>query len=344
MGFLTTEQILLFFVFLSSLIVLLFSNHLLTLFLALESQLLSYIILLSSGRGMLVLEGILKYFYVSALASALFLLTFWLILISSGSLSLPLFHTSYLILLLPLFFFKFSLFPLHFFFPTLLEVSPLYLLPFWSAWSKLGVLLFFLKLFSSLPLFFLTLSWLVGASGAVHQTRIVRVLAYSSINTIAWVLWGGVLGFPLGTSFHSSFLFFYFITLFGIIFSFSLIGSFSTMPIVMLGLTPALFSFFLLILFLGLLGFPPLGGFLFKWSIISISFMHGSYILPFVALIIGALGIYYVVRLTSFFYFSQMGYRKLIPYLSPLSVGSILSFLIVLLLFLLWFRLLSFTI
>ena len=143
MGVLTTEQIILFLLFISSLIVLLFSNHLITLFLALETQLLSYIVLLSSGRGLLVLEGILKYFYISALASALFLFTFWLILISTGSLSLPLFHSYYLLLLLPLFFFKLSLFPMHFFFPTLLEVSPLYLLPFWSAWSKLGVFIFF---------------------------------------------------------------------------------------------------------------------------------------------------------------------------------------------------------
>lgn len=344
MGFITSEQVVLFFIFLSSLIVLIYSNHLLSLFLALESQLLSYIILLSSGRGLLVLEGILKYFYISALASALFIFSFWLINLSSGSLTLPLFHSSYLIVLLPLFLFKFSLFPLHFFFPTLLESSPLYLIPFWSAWSKLGVLLFFLKLFSSIPLIILTISWLVGASGAVHQTRIVRVLAYSSINTIAWVLWGGVLGFPLGTLFHSSFLFFYFITLFGIVISTELIGSYTTMPIIMLGNTPKIYSMILLILFLGLLGFPPLGGFLFKWSIISTSFMHGSYILPLIALIIGALGIYYVVRLVSFIYFSQMGYRKLIPYLSPVSINLILSFLIVLLLFIIWFRLITFTI
>tara|TARA_B100001996_G_C18672389_1_gene597162 strand:+ start:1676 stop:2710 length:1035 start_codon:yes stop_codon:yes gene_type:complete len=341
-GFLTTEHKILFFVFLSSLIVLLLSNHLLTLFLALESQVLSYLILLSSGRGLLILEGILKYFYVSALASALFLIIFWLILNSSGTLSLPLFHSSYLILLIPLFFFKFSLFPMHFFFPTLLEVSPLYLLPFWSAWSKLGVLLFFLKLFSSLPLILLTLSWLIGASGAVHQTRIVRVLAYSSINTMAWVLWGGILGFPLGTSFHVSFLLIYFITLFGIVYSSELLGFYSTMSVVMLGLTPALYSSILLILFLGLLGFPPLGGFLFKWSIISNSFMHGSYIIPLVALLISALAIYYVVRLISFFYFSQMGYRKIL--FQPLSpnTNTILSTLIVFLLFLLWFRLFTF--
>ncbi len=121
MGFLTTEHKILFFVFLSSLIVLLLSNHLLTLFLALESQVLSYLILLSSGRGLLILEGILKYFYVSALASALFLIIFWLILNSSGTLSLPLFHSSYLILLIPLFFFKFSLFPMHFFFSNIIR-------------------------------------------------------------------------------------------------------------------------------------------------------------------------------------------------------------------------------
>lgn len=343
MGVLTTEQIILFLLFISSLIVLLFSNHLITLFLALETQLLSYIVLLSSGRGLLVLEGILKYFYISALASALFLFTFWLILISTGSLSLPLFHSYYLLLLLPLFFFKLSLFPMHFFFPTLLEVSPLYLIPFWSAWSKLGVFIFFFKLFSSLPLIILGLSWLVGATGAIHQNRIVRVLAYSSINTIAWVLWGGVLGYPLGIFFHSSFFFIYFITLFGIILITKKIGSYSTMPIIILGYIPVVYSLLSLVLFLGLLGFPPLGGFMFKWSIISHSFMHGSYILPFLALIIGAIAIYYVVRLLSFFYFSQMGYRKLIPIVLNLSQVELLFVFIVSFFFLIWFRFLAFT-
>lgn len=339
MGFLKAEQYFCFFAFLFSLPVLFFSSHLFTLFLALEAQLLSFLILLSSGRGLLLLEGVLKYFFASSLVSAFFLLVFFFLLSSYGSLTLPLPPSPLLFLFLPLLFFKFSLFPLHYFFPDLLEITPLPLLPFWSAWAKFAIFLFFYKLFSSFPVIIIALSWFVGSLGAVHQSRVVRLIAYSSINTLSWVIWGSLLGLPLSFLFHSSFFFFYFITLIALVNWFRLLSCSYSLPVIFLGSVPAFFSFSLLILFFGLLGFPPLAGFLFKWTIVTTAFAQGSWFLSFFALLIGGLSIYYVVKITTFLYFSQLGFRKVLfnsPFPSLLNV--IFCPLMFLFIFL-WFRL-----
>nr|QFG40112.1 NADH dehydrogenase subunit 2 [Alpheus bellulus] len=160
------------------------SNSWFTSWLGLELNLLSFIPIISSSFNSYSSEAALKYFLIQALGSAI-------ILISATSMSLFLINPSLLILGALLL--KMGAAPVHFWFPpimqgvswpqciilmTLQKIAP-FILVSYTLISPIASLMIQI---SSM------LSALAGAIGGLNQTLLRKILAYSSINHMGWML------------------------------------------------------------------------------------------------------------------------------------------------------------
>lgn len=149
----------------------------------LELNLLSFIPLISSKNNQYCSESALKYFLIQALGSSVIILSASFFLLSRESAG------AFLMISLLL---KAGAAPFHFWFPrvidglnwpqritliTIQKVAPMSLLSYAIPHSPS------LIIFSSV-----ILSAVVGALGGLNQTLLRKIMAYSSINHIAWIL------------------------------------------------------------------------------------------------------------------------------------------------------------
>nr|YP_004123582.1 NADH dehydrogenase subunit 2 [Alpheus distinguendus]ACV90189.1 NADH dehydrogenase subunit 2 [Alpheus distinguendus] len=160
------------------------SNSWFTSWLGLELNLLSFIPIISSSFNSYSSEAALKYFLIQALGSAA-------LLISATSMSVFLINPSLLILSALLL--KTGAAPVHFWFPPIMQgvswpqcimlmtvqkIAPLFLLSY-AIVSPIT---------SATTIVCSAASALVGAIGGLNQTLLRKILAYSSINHMAWLL------------------------------------------------------------------------------------------------------------------------------------------------------------
>nr|YP_009498548.1 NADH dehydrogenase subunit 2 [Alpheus hoplocheles]AWK60863.1 NADH dehydrogenase subunit 2 [Alpheus hoplocheles] len=160
------------------------SNSWFTSWLGLELNLLSFIPIISSSFNSYSSEAALKYFLIQALGSAM-------ILISATSMSVFLVNPS--LLTLGALLLKTGAAPVHFWFPpvmqgvswpqcimlmTVQKIAPLFLL----SYAIVSLIT------SATVMICSSASALVGAIGGLKQTLLRKILAYSSINHMAWLM------------------------------------------------------------------------------------------------------------------------------------------------------------
>nr|YP_010254538.1 NADH dehydrogenase subunit 2 [Lysmata debelius]QUA00612.1 NADH dehydrogenase subunit 2 [Lysmata debelius] len=151
----------------------------------LELNLLSFIPIMSSNQNLYKSEAALKYFLIQALGSVIILSSApAMIFTSNNSPEITIFLAALL---------KLGAAPLHFWFPaimqgmpwpqcimlmTLQKLAPLYLISYLYPSSNLLLLMFWAS----------ALSAFVGGIGGINQTLMRKLLAYSSINHLGWML------------------------------------------------------------------------------------------------------------------------------------------------------------
>nr|YP_009582146.1 NADH dehydrogenase subunit 2 [Polyplacotoma mediterranea]QBK82181.1 NADH dehydrogenase subunit 2 [Polyplacotoma mediterranea] len=218
------------------------------------------------------------------------------------------------------FLFKLGVAPFHMWTPDVYEGAPTSTTALIAIIPKFSIFILIIGLaFSTTKLLFLValVSLLIGALGALNQTRIKRLLAYSGIGHMGFIL----LGLSIGSydSFHNSFIYIL-IYLLTILASFTLLCSLEELKRTPLGLIIdfSLFSrgypylsFSIAILFLSLAGIPPLLGFLGKWLILVGSIKTAlTFSLPiyywgsFIAGICATLSAFYYIRIVATLYFN----------------------------------------
>nr|ARO47906.1 NADH dehydrogenase subunit 2 [Osmylidae sp. EMHAU-20151229-16] len=242
------------------------SNSWLGAWMGLEINLLSFIPLMSDSKNLLSNESMLKYFLVQALASSILL--FIVILLSlMNSMNIFLKLNEYFILIMnSSLMLKMGAAPFHFWFPGVMEGLSWMNNFILMTWQKIAPLILLTYYFDMKFLFMIILiSILVGSIGGLNQTSLRKLMAYSSINHIGWMLstllisnYFLMIYFLLYTFLSFSIVFmFKFFNVFYINQCFNLLNNFSILK----------FSFFCNFLSLG--GLPPFLGFLPKWLIIQ---------------------------------------------------------------------------
>nr|AIW06203.1 NADH dehydrogenase subunit 2 [Ameletus sp. 1 MT-2014] len=262
----------------------------------LEINLLSFIPLMSNNKTQFATEAALKYFLTQALASSLLLFMILILALSiTLSFNFNMSPTAFKVFISSTLLLKMGAAPFHFWFPGVMEgltwINSLLLM----TWQKIAPLMLISYTFS-VNLFALTViisSVLIGSLGGFNQTSLRKIMAYSSINHLGWMLsallvgevyWEFYFGFYVFLSASIIFLFQYF--------HLSHINQMFALP----SNNPLLkLIFFTSLLSLG--GLPPFLGFLPKWIVIQGLISQGLIFLVGAIVVTTLITLYFYLRL-----------------------------------------------
>nr|YP_010384963.1 NADH dehydrogenase subunit 2 [Pinnotheres excussus]UPL64960.1 NADH dehydrogenase subunit 2 [Pinnotheres excussus] len=227
----------------------------------LELNLMSFIPLITVKMSSYFSETALKYFLIQALGSTL--------LIISSFLSISTLYLSFMLILFSLLL-KLGSAPFHFWFPHILE--GLYWPQIWilSTIQKMAplILLSYISLIPSVIKMILVasiLSALIGALGGLNMLSLRKIIAFSSINHLSWMLTSII----LSDSFWFIYFSIYLIILVSITSMFHKTQSFTLSDLLKPNMNKILFSIFLACNLFSLSGLPPFLGFIPKWLLIQ---------------------------------------------------------------------------
>jgi len=324
-----------------SMLILLASNDLLTFYLSIEFQSLSLYVLAALPRhSEFSTEAGLKYFLLGAFSSGLLLFASSIIYGISGQtsfddialLSSNLSSTNKelyeglniaFIFLFVGILFKMTAVPFHMWAPDVYEGAPTNVTAFFSIVVKTALVGFLAKNLSTsfydfsatwkgVLLFSSGISMIVGALGALAQSKIKRLLVYSGIGHSAFILLGLCTQSIEGQ--ESSFLYIFLyvimsINVFAFLLSLQNIGKKSRIRYISdlrgLSLTqPVLAAAFSLTMF-SMAGIPPLAGFLSKLSIIFSALSTSLYVNSIIAILASIISCFFYIRCIKIIYFEK---------------------------------------
>jgi NADH-quinone oxidoreductase subunit N len=346
------------------------SNHFITLYLAIELQSLSfYILTASQKKSILSVEASLKYFILGSIASGFILFGSSILYAILGSLNfsnifLILSNINFLenidllvsliygfIFIIIGLFFKIGVVPFHFWLPDVYEGAPNNITAFFAIVPKIafiGILIrFFFELFYNISIFFelffyitALLSMLIGSLSALQQKKIKRLLAYSSISHVGFIL----IGFTSNLLNNIPSILLYIIIY--IIMSINLWTSYLSLninhkPIKYLTDLSNIYKIngFISIIFIlnifSLAGIPPLAGFFSKFFIFYSGIKNGYFSLIFFAIIISIISSFYYLKIIKIIYFEKKLKKKLLDKINKIhSIILLINTQIILFLFL----------
>jgi proton-translocating NADH-quinone oxidoreductase chain N len=226
------------------------------------------------------------------------------------------------------FLFKMTAVPFHMWAPDVYEGSPTYITAFFAIVPKIAILGVFLRMFQWSfhgffqqwdTVFILSClgSMILGAIAAMSQQKFKRLLAYSSIGHVGFMLVGLCCGTIEGIQALLIYIVIYMIMSCGLfatalslysshkfpkknisfiesITDFNLLGK--TNPILALTLTVILFS---------MAGIPPLAGFCSKFYLFFAALSSSLYLVSFVGVITSVISCFYYIRFIKIMYFEN---------------------------------------
>lgn len=312
------------------------ANDLLSLYMSLELQSLSLYILAAINRNNIKSsEAGLKYFVLGALASGIMLYGVSLIYGFSGTSNFSKLAALYanpqavlpvgiivgLVLVIIGICFKISAVPFHMWTPDVFEGAPLPVTSFFSVAPKIAAVSLLLSVlyypfanlvpqWQQIVILIAALSILVGAFGAICQTNIKRLMAYSGIGHIGYIL-VGVAGASIeGVRGVLIYLFIYMTLTLGMfacimiiklkesaaedIYSFA--GLAKTKPILAIAIA---------IILLSMAGIPPFAGFFGKFFVFYAAVKAGLYGLAVLGVLASVVAAFYYLRIIKIMYFDE---------------------------------------
>ncbi len=300
-------------------------NNMAMLFLGIEILSISLYILAGSNKeNLFSTEAAFKYFLMGSFATGFLLFGITLVYGATGSFNIPAIadfiaaHATMprylyigILLMMVGLAFKISAVPFHLWAPDVYEGSPTPVTAFMSTIVKIAAFAAFIKIFSvCFVRFDFSLLWLeqgimvltlvVANITAVYQGNVKRMLAYSSVGQVGYLL----LAFS-SDNVNSTGILFYYLTAYAVasITAFTVVqlietqkgsaaidnfkGLFKNSPLLAIAMTIAMFS---------LAGIPPLAGFFGKYLVFTLSISKGFVGLTVVAVLTSLIGVYYYFK------------------------------------------------
>ncbi|TXC71544.1 NADH-quinone oxidoreductase subunit NuoN [Sphingomonas ginsenosidivorax] len=310
------------------------AGDMLTLYVGLELQSLAAYVLASfmrrDGRSA---EAGLKYFVLGALASGILLYGISLVYGFSGTTLFSGIAQAYagthsLGLLFGLVFvfaglaFKISAVPFHMWTPDVYEGAPTPVTAFFASAPKVAAMALAVRVaveamgpatdeWRQIVIFAALASIILGAVGAIGQTNVKRLLAYSSINNVGYALVGLAAGTQEGVSSVLMYLVIYIAMTLGSFLVVLQMRGEDGQPIETIaslsGLSrtrPALAAALAIFMF-SLAGIPPLFGFYAKFAVFNAAIGAGLFPLAVIGYVASVIGAYYYLRVVKTMYFDD---------------------------------------
>nr|AMW68034.1 NADH dehydrogenase subunit 2 [Climacia areolaris] len=271
------------------------SNSWLGAWMGLEMNLLAFIPIINNFKNMMFTEASLKYFLVQAMASSILLFSI-LFLFFYKNLNLSSFYNLNisLILMNSALMMKLGIAPFHFWFPSMIEglswMNCLILL----IWQKIAPMMLIMYIINiKFMIIIIIITTLIGAIGGLNQISLRKILAFSSINHMGWML---------SSMMISNFYWKMYFLIYSII-TFSIIINFYSFNIFYLNQSFLIMNnypenkFLLYCNLLSLGGLPPFLGFLPKWLIIQ-NLLDKNMLIIIFMMMMTLITLFYYIRIT----------------------------------------------
>nr|YP_010371595.1 NADH dehydrogenase subunit 2 [Halidaya aurea]UOW81223.1 NADH dehydrogenase subunit 2 [Halidaya aurea] len=266
------------------------ANSWLSAWMGLEINLLAFIPLMSDNKLMST-ESSLKYFLTQALASAIMLFSVILFLLNS---EMMIKNSITELMIFSALLLKSGSAPFHFWFPEVMEgltwMNAMILL----TWQKIAPLMLMTYTMSNpLMLLSIILSSLIGAIGGLNQTSLRKLMAYSSINHLSWML----MAMWNSNYLWMTYFMFYIVLNFSMIFMFNMFKTTHINQLFSLFFTSKTMKFIFFFNLLSMSGLPPFLGFFPKLIVIqSLTLNNQLFMLTFM-IFMALITIYFYLRL-----------------------------------------------
>uniref|UniRef100_D0U1W2 NADH-ubiquinone oxidoreductase chain 2 n=2 Tax=Nanorana quadranus TaxID=310671 RepID=D0U1W2_NANQU len=276
----------------------LMSHHWLLAWIGLEINTLAIIPLMTKTPHPRAIEAATKYFLTQASASALILFSSTMNAWKTGEWSITLLSDPYTITLSMAIMMKLGLAPLHFWLPEVIQGIPLSTGLILSTWQKIAPMTLLLQVSHLINLNLLItvglLSILIGGWGGINQTQLRKIMAFSSIGHLGWMVL--ILKFnPQLTLFN--FILYIMMTA-AMFLSLMLMSSTKVSEISSSWpKSPTLVTTMMLVL-LSLAGLPPLTGFSPKLLIVLELAKQNIFLLTAIIMLASLLALFFYLRLT----------------------------------------------
>lgn len=314
------------------------ANDFLALYIGLELQSLCLYVLAAFQRNdVRSSEAGLKYFVLSALASGLLLYGISLIYGFAGATNFDALAIAFqdyagaappvglitgLVFILSGLAFKISAVPFHMWTPDVYDGAPTPTTAFFSVGPKLAAVALLLRVMMD-PFADLVGQWqqiiilisigsmVLGALGAIGQTNIKRLIAYSSIGNVGYALIGLAAGTSAGISSVMIYMAIYLVTNLG---AFTCILSMRRRDKMVVGIadlaglskTHPGMALAMAIFMFSLAGIPPLAGFFAKVYVFFAAMDAGLWALAIVGVLTSVVGAFYYLRIVKVMYFDEV--------------------------------------
>nr|AII98262.1 NADH dehydrogenase subunit 2 [Indri indri] len=274
------------------------SSHWLLAWMGLEINMLAIIPILVKKINPRSTEAATKYFLTQATASMLLMMTIVISAMNTGQWNITNMHNSLtsstIIIALMM---KLGMAPFHFWVPEVTQGVTLIVGMLLLTWQKLAPISIMLQIYSSMNLnvllLFALLSILVGGWGGLNQTQLRKILAYSSIAHMGWMM--AILMYcPSLTILNLLIYLMLTITMFTML---NINTNTTTLTLSNLWNKNPMITLAILISLLSLGGLPPLTGFLPKWMIVQEFTKNNNIVMATIMTIMALLNLYFYMRL-----------------------------------------------
>nr|QGT77296.1 NADH dehydrogenase subunit 2 [Potamiscus motuoensis] len=260
----------------------------------LELNMMSFIPLITIKMNSYFSESALKYFLIQALGSTLFIMASCLFL------TFPLLSSTLILMSL---FLKLGSAPFHFWFPqvmsgltwpqaillmTMQKIAPMVLISYLSTFP------------TSLQIITLSamLSALIGALGGLNSMYLRKIMAFSSINHMSWML----ISLTISDMFWCVYFLFYTLISISIMTLFNMSQAFTLSDLMKFNQINLIYSLLIPLNLLSLGGLPPFTGFIPKWMLIQL-LINNQLFFPLIFFLLSALiTLYFYLRISIFFF------------------------------------------
>nr|QOL00842.1 NADH dehydrogenase subunit 2 [Phyllomimus sinicus] len=271
------------------------SNSWLSAWIGLEINLLSFIPIMMNSKNPMSTEAALKYFLIQAFASSILLFSFTLTQLTNN-MNIMYQPSMFTLLMTSSLMLKMGVAPFHFWFPGTMEGLSWMNCMILMTWQKIAplMLLSYLMNMNNFTYMTIIMSIIVGSIGGLNQTSTRKLMAYSSINHLGWMMSAMIAGENLWMMY---FIIYSIMSLSVTIIFQSFQISYISQNIMLLNKHPIIkFSLFTLLLSLG--GLPPFLGFLPKWLVIQNLTQLSQISLTVIMVMMTLITLFYYLRLT----------------------------------------------
>ena len=327
-------------------------QHFLTLYMGLELLSLCLYALVAMDRdNFRATEAAMKYFVLGALASGMLLYGMSMMYGATGSLNISEVASALLngtqdkpVLVLATVFivagiaFKLGAVPFQMWVPDVYEGSPTAVTLFIGSVTKLAAFAFVIRLLAQ-GLYVLAIDWhgmlmimavlsiIIGNITAIAQTNLKRMLAYSTISHVGFLLFG-LMSASLNGYISSMFYIVSYVMMtlagFGMILLLSRQGFEAEQLDDLKGLNQRSpwFAFMMLITMFSMAGVPPTLGFYAKFAVLQAAMQAGFLWLVVFAVLMAVIGAFYYLRIVKLMYFDEPADRS--PIINPPEMNMLL--------------------